>query len=161
MDLILISLGSNLGDRCEALKKAKILLEEDGVRIQRASSVYQTQAFGKTDQPDFLNQVVAVETKLSPEELLKKLLEIETLMGRVRTEHWGQRMIDLDLLLYRDEIRNTADLTLPHPEIPKRRFVLVPMVEIAGHEVHPVLKKSLETLLRECPDRLVVEAFLH
>ena len=130
--MILIGLGSNIGEREQNLQQALGLLETDGaVRIEKVSSIYETVPFGVMDQDDFLNMVVAVETELSPENLLQKCVTVENAMGRVRSRHWGPRIIDLDLLIYDAVQMQTDNLTLPHPGIGKRAFVLIPMRDVA------------------------------
>ena len=130
--MILIGLGSNMGERDQNLQQALGLLETDGaVRIVRISFIYETVPFGVMDQDDFLNMVVAVETELSPEKLLQKCLKVENAMGRVRFRHWGPRIIDLDLLIYNAVQMQTDNLTLPHPGIGQRAFVLIPMRDVA------------------------------
>ena len=121
---IVISLGSNLGGREASLENAKNLLREEGIRIVQTSEILETKPIDYTDQSDFLNQVLVVETEKSPEELLHTCLEIEQKMGRTREIPKGPRNIDIDLLFYRDEIRQTPELTLPHPEINNRPFLL-------------------------------------
>ena len=130
--MILIGLGSNMGDREKNLEAALRLLEEDsGIFIDQISAIYETAPFGVTDQADFLNMVAEITTKLSPYQLLAKCLAVEDLMGRVRTRHWGPRVIDIDLLVY-DEIQlNEAALQLPHPGFSQRAFVLIPILDIA------------------------------
>lgn len=125
--------------------------------IVRQSSVYETKPWGKTNQPDFFNQVILIHTTKSSEDCLLLLLAIEEQMGRKREEHWGARIIDLDLLYADDDIMETDRLTLPHPAIPQRKFVLVPLVEIAPEFLHPRLKKNQRQLLDECPDELEVK----
>ena len=129
--MILIGLGSNIGEREQNLQQALGLLETDGaVRIEKVSSIYETAPFGVRDQDDFLNMVVAVDTELSPEMLLQKCLGVENAMGRVRPRHWGPRIIDLDLLFYDAVQMQTKNLTLPHPGIGQRAFVLIPMRDV-------------------------------
>ena len=147
-------LGGNLGERRENLQKAS---DEIGLRIGRilkASSLYETEAWGLEDQPDFLNQVVLVNTELSPEELLFTCLEIEKDLGRVRKVHWGERLIDIDILFIDNRIIGTQRLTVPHPEIQNRRFTLQPLLELAHDFIHPVLNMSIEKLLAICSDTL-------
>lgn len=125
-----LALGANLGDPVAALAEARRLLS-DHVRIAAASSLYRTPPFGVVDQPDFVNQVLRLETELPPEALLDLCLAIERQMGRVRELRWGPRLIDIDVLLYGNEAINTPKLTLPHPGLSERAFVLVPLLEIA------------------------------
>ena len=129
--MILIGLGSNMGEREQNLQQALGMLEADSsIRIEKISSIYETAPFGVMDQDDFLNMVVAVETELSPENLLQKCLGVENAMGRVRSRHWGPRIIDLDLLFYDAVQMQTNNLTLPHPGIGQRAFVLIPMRDV-------------------------------
>ena len=159
MQGIYILLGTNLGDREENLAQAKHLAVREGVRLLAESAIYETAAWGIEDQPGFLNQVIKVETSLSPEALLETLLSIEAEMGRVRKVKWGERLIDLDILYYHDEVIDSEDLSVPHPGIPDRRFTLVPLVELAADEVHPTLNKTQSQLLEICPDELEVKRF--
>ena len=141
-----VALGSNLGDKEANLRKALELLEERGVEVVKTSSFICTEPYGVTDQPQFLNGVCEVRTSLVPLALLHTLLEIEQEMGRVRLRHWGERNIDLDLLLYEDVVLDTEELKLPHPDMQNRDFVLLPLAEIAPELVHPILQKSIEEL---------------
>ena len=141
-----VALGSNLGDKEANLRKALELLQERGVEIVKTSTFISTEPYGVTDQPQFLNGVCEVRTSLVPLALLHTLLEIEQEMGRVRLRHWGERNIDLDLLLYEDVVMDTPELKLPHPDMQNRDFVLLPLAEIAPELVHPILQKSIEEL---------------
>ena len=141
-----VALGSNLGDKEANLRKALELLQERGVEVVKTSSFICTEPYGVTDQPQFLNGVCEVRTSLVPLALLHTLLEIEQEMGRVRLRHWGERNIDLDLLLYEDVVMDTEELKLPHPDMQNRDFVLLPLAEIAPELVHPILQKSIEEL---------------
>ena len=138
-----VALGSNLGDKEANLRRALELLIERGVEIVKTSTFISTEPYGVTDQPTFLNGVCEVRTSLEPLALLHTLLEIEQVMGRVRLRHWGERNIDLDLLLYEDVVMDTPELKLPHPDMQNRDFVLLPLVEIAPELVHPTLGKSI------------------
>lgn len=156
MPVAYLSLGSNLGDRLSNLRSALDLIEQVGT-INTCSSVYTTEAWGFTEQPDFFNLVVAVSTQLEPVSLLKELLTFEVKLGRVREDKWGARIIDIDILLYENVILNQAGLlTVPHPEMHKRKFVLVPIVEIAPKLIHPVLNVSMSALLEKVQDPLAV-----
>ena len=141
-----LALGSNLGDKEANLRRALELLQQRGVEVVKTSSFICTEPYGVTDQPQFLNGVCEVRTSLEPLELLQTLLEIEQEMGRVRLRHWGERNIDLDLLLYEDVVMDTPELILPHPDMQNRDFVLLPLAEIAPELVHPILQKSIEEL---------------
>lgn len=147
-----VALGSNLGNKEENIRKALALLSEQGLEIVRVSTLIATEPYGVTDQPGFCNGVCEVRTELEPLELLHLLLATEQKMGRVRVRHWGERNIDLDLLLYEQVVMTSAELNLPHPDMQNRAFVLVPMAEIAPQVVHPVLQRTMlqlkEDLLR-------------
>ncbi len=151
--LAYVALGSNLGDKEANLQKAVQLLVEHGVEVVKTSDFLCTEPYGVTDQPQFLNAVCCVRTDLEPEELLHLLLAIEQEMGRVRLRHWGERNIDLDLLLYENQILTTDDLKLPHPDMQNRDFVLLPLAEIAPALVHPVLGKTIACLAEELQAR--------
>ena len=144
--------GSNLGDRASSLQKANALIAQSCGKIISFSSLYETAPWGLLEQPAFLNQAIAVETSLEPEELMQALLEIEAAMGRIRDARYGPRIIDLDILLYDQVIMEQPILRLPHPALPQRRFALTPLAEIAPALIHPVLQKNIQELLAECTD---------
>lgn len=149
-------LGTNQGDRKKNLTFARNAIEVSVGVIVKASSIYQTAAWGKTDQPDFLNQALEVETDLPAEKVLAEILSIEKTMGRKREEKWGERIMDIDILLYESQIVDSPQLIVPHPELPNRRFALEPLTEIAGDVVHPVLKLKIREVLEKCLDPLEV-----
>ncbi len=156
MSGILLLLGTNLGDRLTNLQKAKDHLLGNFIRIVKESSVYESEPWGKSDQPWFLNKVVEVETEMNPHRLLETCLAIETEMGRERKEKWGERLIDIDILFYHDQIINEPSLKIPHPGIPDRRFTLMPLAEKWGEMLHPVLNTEINKLLDGCGDQLHV-----
>ena len=150
-------IGGNLGNRKENLSKAVSLINEQCGSLTSSSSIYETEAWGKTDQPAFLNQALEISTSLNARQLMRIVLKIEEEMGRVRKEKLGPRIIDIDILLFENEIHDLRFLKIPHPEMQNRRFVLVPLAEIDPVLQHPVLKKSVAQLLEECPDNLEVK----
>jgi 2-amino-4-hydroxy-6-hydroxymethyldihydropteridine diphosphokinase len=152
MSNVYLGLGTNLGDRKQNINKA---IEAISLKmsISKQSSLYETTAWGYTNQPDFLNQVIQVETNLSPLRLLNFLKKTEVELGRVENFRYGPRLIDIDILFYDDLINTTSCLQIPHPRIPERAFVLVPLNEIAPGYVHPVLKKTIAELLAELPNK--------
>lgn len=151
-DHVFLLLGSNLGDRFQVMAAARESIAEQAGTIVSQSAIYETEPWGITDQPAFLNQVLELRTTLPPEELLRIVLNIEHELGRVRYERWGARIIDIDLLYFGHIVLDGARLTLPHPRIQDRRFVLAPLAEVAPDFMHPVLNKTSLALLAECPD---------
>lgn len=151
-----LSLGSNKGDRTEYLNRALAKLAQKAGTVVKVSSIYQTAAWGKTDQPDFYNIAAEINTGLPAEQLLNAILETEQELGRHRTEKWGQRTIDIDILFYGDAIVNSPNLLIPHPHLQERRFVLQPLNDINPKLIHPKINKDISTLLAECTDPLPV-----
>lgn len=154
---VYLLLGSNLGDRQLFLDKAIALISNNIAPVLTRSAIYQTQSWGKTDAPDYLNQVISLETDLPAHAILKKVLAIELDLGRRREEKWGSRIIDIDILFYGDAIINENGLQVPHPELHHRRFTLEPLAEIAPNLVHPMLNKTILQLKKELKDNLVVK----
>lgn len=159
MNTSYLLIGGNLGNRPQNLANAIIAIKEQCGTITRLSPIYETAAWGNTNQPSFLNQALALDTQLEPEQLLQQLLAIETSMGRIRSEKFGPRTIDIDILLYGNAIINTGNLTVPHPHLPNRRFALLPLVTIAPHYLHPQLNMTITALLQQCNDDLPVSLF--
>lgn len=154
---VYLLLGGNLGDKKKLLITAIARIGAEIGELSAQSSWYETAAWGKEDQPSFLNIAVAAKTFLNPLAVLEKALQIEEDLGRVRKEKWGARLIDIDILLYGDEvIADGQRLQVPHPRMQERRFVLAPLAEIAANQVHPVLKLTIAQLLSILNDNLTV-----
>ena len=160
MNRAYLLIGGNLGDREKNFAMAKTYLEQYCGSVVQSSSLYETAAWGKTDQPSFLNQAVEMETDVSAANLMAHVLEIEKLMGRERKEKYGPRVIDIDILLFNDEQYDLPFLKIPHPELPNRRFALTPLAEIAPNLLHPGLTKSIDQLLKECADKSEVKKYV-
>ncbi len=154
--LAYLLLGSNLGNRAALLAAARQELATTAGELVAESGLYETAAWGREDQPAFLNQALALRTRLRPEALLAACQAAEQHAGRQRLEHWGSRTLDVDILLFGKEIIATRTLLVPHPRLAERRFALVPLAEIAGALRHPQLPETIEGLLLRCPDLLPV-----
>lgn len=157
MHLAYLLIGSNLGDKASYLKNASSYIQQQCGQIVKQSSFYETEPWGFTEQPSFLNQALCIKTELSPAQLMHTLLQIESEMGRTRTLKMGPRIIDLDILQIDQEIIDSPLLQLPHPAMHLRRFALIPMEEIAPNLVHPHLNKTITQLLEECSDQTNVQ----
>ena len=157
MNKLYLLTGGNIGNRQAMLEEAKSRIQKEIGAIAASSEIYETAAWGKQDQPSFLNQVLEVTTVLSAREVLTGVLSIEAKMGRLRQEKFGPRIIDIDILLYNDVIINEPGLIIPHPQMAGRRFALAPLSEIAPDYIHPGLKKTIGKLLLCCTDELPVK----
>jgi len=157
MNRVYISLGSNRGKREENLQRSIELLNEKAGKVVQRSSVYETEPWQMTDSTNFLNQVVLLETALNADTLMDTILGIESALGRIRiAERYEPRTIDIDILFFNNDVLETEKVTVPHPHLHQRRFVLNPLSELAPGFIHPVLQKSMEQLLQECGDSLEV-----
>jgi len=157
MHSVFLLLGSNLGDRLTYLKKATRSIEKEAGTVVRRSAIYRTESWGKTDLPEYLNQVLQIESALLPQALLSTLQQIEASLERTREEKWGSRTIDIDILFYDEEQISGPNLIIPHPLLQERRFVLKPMMEIAPLLEHPVFGKTIKQLYAQLKDELIVE----
>jgi len=157
MNISYLLIGGNEGDRIGSMATAREQIEAATGPVRQQSSLYETAAWGKTDQPDFVNQALQLETALEAPALMRTLLKIEERMGRRRMERYGSRIIDIDILFFNDAIIRQPGLVIPHPELQNRRFVLAPLAEIAPAYIHPVLGVSVRELLINCTDPLAVK----
>ena len=151
---VVLSLGGNIGDVKETFIDSIKLLEESVGQVLKVSSLYSTKAWGVENQPDFLNQVLVLNSELEPQEILDNCMDIEVELGRVRKQKWYERTIDIDILFYNSEIIETPNLVIPHKYIHERNFVLFPIVDIIPSFIHPLLRKSMTELKSECKDEL-------
>jgi 2-amino-4-hydroxy-6-hydroxymethyldihydropteridine diphosphokinase len=158
MNKLFLITGGNIGDRKKKLETAAALICERIGTVVKSSKIYETEAWGITDQPAFYNQVLVVESNFSAKEVLSKILQIEEEMGRKRTIKNAARIIDIDILFFNKEIVNEQNLVIPHPQISNRRFVLLPLSELVPRMIHPVFKKSIRQLLLQTKDQLKVTA---
>jgi len=159
MNEVYLLTGGNIGDRSSYLSAARNAIENYCGLIVSQSAIYETEAWGIKDQPAFLNQALAIQTEISAHDLLIAILEIEHQMGRKREVRYGPRMIDIDILLFNNDIIHSDNLVIPHPEMQNRRFALQCLFDIAAHKNHPVLHKSIAQLLADCTDPLTVNKF--
>ncbi len=157
MNKFFLITGGNIGDRKKNLEIAANNIEENIGNIVKSSSIYETEAWGYSDQPAFYNQIHIIKSKFAAQEVMNKILEIEKKMGRIRTIKNAARIIDIDILFFNNEIINNSTLTIPHKEISNRRFVLMPLYELSPHFIHPVLKMNIKELLSICQDPLEVK----
>lgn len=159
-NIVFIGIGSNEGNRLVNIKNAIILISKlNECKIERVSSVYETLAFGKTDQQNFFNAVIKIKTELAVDDLFISLKEIEKKIGRIQREKWGPREIDLDILFYNDLIFSNEIITLPHKGLIYRDFVLVPLIEIEPELVHPVFKRKISEFIDELETWNIINKF--
>lgn len=154
---LILGLGSNQGDSKSILENAYYLLQSEIGKIISISSFYSTQPWGNPNQPDFFNAAMMLETELSPKDCLLAIHQIENKLGRIRKEKWGIRTIDIDVLFYDNLILKQKNITIPHPEIENRNFVLHPLAEICPNFIHPIFKKTISELLLLCDDTCVIK----
>lgn len=157
MNTAYLLLGANIGNPVQQLQDARAEITDRIGPITQASSLYESEAWGVEDQPIFLNQVIQVETEHTVQRVLQDIMKIEILLGRIRGQRWGSRIIDIDILYFNSEIVHEEDLQVPHPYIQERNFTLIPLVEIAADYIHPIFKKSNTELLHESTDPLNVK----
>jgi len=153
-------LGSNIGNRLQYLQQANEKIQQTpGIQIQSASSIYETAAWGLEDMPAHLNMALKVKTILSAQQLLEEVLRIELELDRARQQKWGARTLDIDIIFYDNQVSTSETLTLPHPLLQERRFVLIPMAEIAADYLHPIFNQTVAELLASTKDQLPVTIF--
>ena len=155
MNKAYLLIGGNMGDRLANLANAKEAIQEQVGVIKNVSAIYETAAWGLEEQPSFVNQALLLETDFEALDLLNRLLKIEIQMGRIRNMPLGPRTIDLDIIFFNDQIIESDKLTIPHPQMQKRNFVLTPLNEIASEFIHPIFNKTINQLLIECTDTLL------
>lgn len=158
---VIFLLGSNLGDKEGQLSKARKLISRDLGEIKKSSGIYETEPWGKEDQPWYLNQAISVMTSLDLNDLFSKLQSMEKELGRNRSEEikWGPRPIDIDVLFFDEKVIQEEKIMIPHPHIPDRNFVLVPLSEIEGDFEHPIIKKTIKEIAGNCTDNLKVNPY--
>lgn len=157
METVYLLTGSNLANKKQNLDQARDQISRLIGPIITSSSIYKTAAWGKTEQPEFYNQIITLVTGLTPFQVLDVIHSIEDTMGRERGEKWGTRIIDIDILFWGDQIIQETNLSIPHPGIPNRKFVLIPMAELNKNLIHPEIKRTIASLLESCEDTLRVE----
>ena len=160
MNKAILLIGGNLGDRTDHLKQAVEQISMLVGKVENISALYETAAWGVVEQPDYLNQGLVVSTELDAITLLHTVLEIERNIGRIRQQKWGARVIDIDIIFYNNDIINLPELKIPHPQLQFRQFVLIPLQEIIPEWQHPILHKTIDTLLTQCTDPLPAKKYI-
>jgi len=161
INIVFLHTGSNLGHRFENLLKANQLIEKHIGRIIQQSSWFETEAWGIREQPSFINQALCIRTHLSPMDLMNTILDLESKMGRVRVSKWTERLIDIDILFYNQQVINEPPkLIIPHSRITERNFVMMPMAEIAPNFLHPIFNQTIQQLLNKSTDSLTAKKIL-
>ena len=158
LEKIYLHTGSNIGQKERYLEQARRLIERDIGLITAQSRLYETEAWGLTEQPNFVNQAIEVVTSLSPEQVIKRILKLENEMGRERNQKWAPRIIDIDIIFYGNEVIKKENLIIPHPFMHERNFVLIPLLEIAKNVIHPELKLTVQELYNRTVDLLNAQA---
>ncbi len=159
MKQVILHLGSNVGDRVSNIQRGISHLNSNVGEVLVQSSLYETEPWGLKEQSNFLNLALRINTNLAPDKLLDEVKNIEQEVGRTKEEHWGPRVLDIDILFYEDFVLKGENLTIPHQELQNRNFVLIPLMEIAGEMMHPLLNKTIEELYIESQDRCDVWIF--
>ncbi len=161
MNRVFLSLGSNRGNRQEYLQTAVSALEKKAGKVLKASHIYETEPWKMNDGTNFLNQVILLETSLDTQQIMDLIIETETSLGRIRsTSGYEPRTMDIDILFFNEKAITSPSVTVPHPLISERRFILEPLCELAPNYIHPLLKKSLKQLLADCPDKHTIARFM-
>jgi 2-amino-4-hydroxy-6-hydroxymethyldihydropteridine diphosphokinase len=159
MNGIYLIIGGNIGNRIVNLEQCRFELEKSVGKLLATSSIYETAAWGKEDEMPYLNQVLEIETQMNPAALMQTCIDIELRLGRTRNQKWEARVIDIDILFYHQEIIELPNLSIPHPHLHKRKFVLIPMHELAPDFIHPIFHRNIHDLLTDCEDPLEVRVF--
>ena len=159
MNIVFLQLGSNLGTRELLLREALLLIEKKVGTVQAASKIYESTSWGVKSERNYLNQIIKIKTKLLASDVLSRILIIEEELGRVRVKKWGDRLIDIDILFYNNEIIENTSLYVPHKYMHERMFVLVPLNEIAPEKIHPRYNKTVKVLMKECVDTELVQEY--
>lgn len=159
MNIVYLQLGSNLGDRKQLLQDAILAIEKRVGSLVDKSKVFESTPWRVEGQENYLNQIIKVKTTLSAEDVLNIVLDIEKQLGRVRIEKWGERLIDIDIIFYNDDIIETSNLCVPHKHMHERMFVLVPLNDLSPDLLHPIYNKTIKELIEVCRDTELVQEY--